>query len=192
MSWNLLGNAGNDGIVPCYGFWFHAGIRQAWQEHRQARELEEMKVSAPLQKHPNFVWRSRQQPPALGQALGWPNSSEKTWCSERLGAGEGGNRGWDGWMASPTQRTWVWADSRRQWRTGKPGVLKSMELQSQTQQSNWTTKSFFTVFQTILEKTTKECFSQPNTFLSFLLFSLPPPPGPRPAFFKVMLNHCKI
>ena len=69
MSWNLLGNAGNDGIVPCYGFWFHPGIRQAWQEHRQAQELEEMKVSAPLHKHPNFVWRSRQQPPTLWQTL---------------------------------------------------------------------------------------------------------------------------
>ena len=39
------------------------------------------------------------------------------------------NRGWDGWMASPTQWTWVWANSRRRWRTGKPGVLKSMGLQ---------------------------------------------------------------
>ena len=32
------------------------------------------------------------------------------WCWERLRAeGEGGDRGWDGWMASPTQWTWVWA-----------------------------------------------------------------------------------
>ena len=46
------------------------------------------------------------------------------WCWERLRAGaEGGNRGWDGWMASPTQWTQVWANSRRWWRTGKPGVL---------------------------------------------------------------------
>ena len=33
------------------------------------------------------------------------------------------------WMASPTQWTWVWASSRRQWRTGNPGVLQSMGLQ---------------------------------------------------------------
>ena len=38
------------------------------------------------------------------------------------------NRGWDGWMASPTQRTWVWASSRSSWRTAKPGVLQSMAL----------------------------------------------------------------
>ena len=36
------------------------------------------------------------------------------------------DRGWDGWMVSPTQRTWVWASSQRYWRTGKPGVLQSM------------------------------------------------------------------
>ena len=39
------------------------------------------------------------------------------------------NRGQDGCMASPTQWTWVWANSRRWWRTGRPGVLQSMGLQ---------------------------------------------------------------
>ena len=38
------------------------------------------------------------------------------------------DRGWDGWMASPTQWTWVWAGYRGWWRTGKPGVLQSMGL----------------------------------------------------------------
>ena len=40
-----------------------------------------------------------------------------------------GARGWDGWMASPAQWTWVWANSGREWRTGKPGLLQSMGLQ---------------------------------------------------------------
>ena len=49
--------------------------------------------------------------------------------SERLRAwGEGDNRGWDGWMASPTQWTWVWANSGSWWWTGRPGVLQSMRL----------------------------------------------------------------
>ena len=43
--------------------------------------------------------------------------------------GDGGNRRWDSWMASPTQWTWIWASSRRWWRSGKPGVLLSMGLQ---------------------------------------------------------------
>ena len=42
--------------------------------------------------------------------------------------GEGGDKGWDGWMASSTQWTWVWGNSRRQCRTGKPGMLQSMGL----------------------------------------------------------------
>ena len=49
---------------------------------------------------------------------------KRPWCWERLKAGgEGGNRRWDGWMASLTQWTWVWVTSRGWWWTGKPRVL---------------------------------------------------------------------
>ena len=52
------------------------------------------------------------------------------WCWERLKAGgEGDDRGWDDWMASPTQWTWVWASSGSWWWTGKPGMLQSTGLQ---------------------------------------------------------------
>ena len=52
---------------------------------------------------------------------------KRPWCWERFKAGgEGDDRGWDGWMASPTQWTWVWASSRSWWWTGKPGRLQSM------------------------------------------------------------------
>ena len=43
--------------------------------------------------------------------------------------------GWDGWMASPTQWTWVWVDSGSWWWTGRPGVLRSMG--SQRVGHNW-------------------------------------------------------
>ena len=44
---------------------------------------------------------------------------KRPWCWERLRAGgEGDDRGWDGWMASPTQWTWVWVDSRSWWCMG--------------------------------------------------------------------------
>ena len=56
-------------------------------------------------------------------------------CWERLRAGgEGGTRGWDGWMASPTQWTWVWANSGWWWRTGNPCVLQSMGSQIERSQ----------------------------------------------------------
>ena len=55
---------------------------------------------------------------------------KRPWCWERLKVGgEGDDRGWDGWMASPTQRTWVWASSGSWWRTGKSGVLQAMGSQ---------------------------------------------------------------
>ena len=44
-----------------------------------------------------------------------PTHWKRPWCWWRLRAGgEGGDRGWDGWLASPTQWTWIWANSRRQ------------------------------------------------------------------------------
>ena len=55
---------------------------------------------------------------------------ERPWCWERLKArGEGDDRGWEGWMTSPTWWTWVWASSGSWWWTRKPCVLQSMALQ---------------------------------------------------------------
>ena len=64
-------------------------------------------------------------------------------CWERLKVGgEGDNRGWDGWMASLTQSTWVWARSGYLWWTGKPGVLQSRGsqriMQDWVTELNWT------------------------------------------------------
>ena len=77
----------------------------------------------------------------------WNSNSLATWCEGlthwkrpwclRAG-GEGGNRGWDGWMASMIQWTWLWANSGIQWRTGKSGVLQSMGLQRARQ--DWGTE----------------------------------------------------
>ena len=63
---------------------------------------------------------------------------KRLWCWEGLGAGgEGDNRGWDGWMASPTRWTWVWVNSGSWWWTGRSGVLRFMG--SQRVGHNWTT-----------------------------------------------------
>ena len=52
---------------------------------------------------------------------------KRPWCWERLKVGgERDDRGWDGWMASPTQWTWVWVNSESWWWTGRPGMLQSM------------------------------------------------------------------
>ena len=49
-------------------------------------------------------------------------------CWEGLKAGgEADDIGWDGWMASPTQWTWVWTSAGSWWWTWEPGVLQSMD-----------------------------------------------------------------
>ena len=73
----------------------------------------------------------------LGTWCEEPTHWRRHWCWERVKAEEEeGDKGWDGWMASPIQWTWTWANSRRWWRTGRPGVLK---WQSWTQLGDRTT-----------------------------------------------------
>ena len=64
---------------------------------------------------------------------------KRPWCWEGLGAGgEADNRGWDGWMASPTRWTWVWVKSGSLWWTGRPGMLQFMG--SQRARHDWVTE----------------------------------------------------
>ena len=64
---------------------------------------------------------------------------KRPWCWEGLGAGgEGDDRGWDGWMASPTWCIWVWVNSGSWWWTGRPGVRRFMG--SQRIGHNWATE----------------------------------------------------
>ena len=65
----------------------------------------------------------------------WPPDAKNRliWKHLMLGkteaGGDGDDRGWDGWMASLTQWTWVWASSEHRWWTGKPGMLQTMGSQ---------------------------------------------------------------
>ena len=83
----------------------------------------------------------------VGYLMRRTDSFEKTLMLGKIKAGgEGDNRGWDGWMASPTRWTWVWASSRSWWWTGKPGMLQCMGSQRVGQDwVNWTayTSLFF-------------------------------------------------
>ena len=64
---------------------------------------------------------------------------KRPWCWERLKAGgEGVDKGWDGWMASPTRWAWVWVNAGSLWWTGRPGVLRSMG--SERVEHDWATE----------------------------------------------------
>ena len=72
-------------------------------------------------------------------------------CWEGLGAGEeGDDRGWDGWMASPTWWAWVWINSGSWWWTGMPGVLQFMG--SQRVRHDWATELNWTEGRQALSK----------------------------------------
>ena len=117
----------NDGVVEL--------LRVSWTTRRSNLSilkeispecsLEGQTLKLKLQYFGHLIWRG--------------DSLEKTLNWERLRAGgEGGNRGWDGWMASPTQWTWVWVDPGSWWWTGRPGVLQFMGLQRVGH--NWATE----------------------------------------------------
>ena len=75
-----------------------------------------------------YKWRQRgaeAETPILWPLVQRTDLLERPRCWERLKAGgKGDDRGWDGWLASPTQWTWIWASSGRWWWTGRPGVLQ--------------------------------------------------------------------
>ena len=75
--------------------------------------LEGLMLKPKLQYFGHLVWST--------------DSWKRPWCWERLRAGrKGDDRGWDGWVASPTGWTWVWVTSRSWWWTGKPDVQQFM------------------------------------------------------------------
>ena len=82
-----------------------------------------------------WSWNSNTLATCCGELTHW----KRPWCWERLrGGGEGDDRGWDGWMASPTQWTGVSVNSGSWWRTGRPGMLWSIGLQRV--RPNWATE----------------------------------------------------
>ena len=92
-----------------------------------------------------WSWNSNTLATSCEELTHW----KRPWCWERLGAGgEGDNRGWDGWMASPSRWTWVWVNSRSWWWTGRPGVLQFMGLQRVGH--DWATELYWTELKPLL------------------------------------------
>ena len=109
-------------------------LRVPWTSRRSNRSILKRLVLGVHWK--DWCWRWNSKLATWCEEL---THLKRPWCWKRLRAGaEEDERGWDGWMASPTQWTWVWVDSGSWWWTGRPGILWFMELQRLGQ--NWVTE----------------------------------------------------
>ena len=109
-------------------------LRVPWTARRSNQSILKEISPGCSQKDWCWSWNSNTLATSCKELAHW----KRPWCWERLRAGgEGDDRGWDGWMASPTQWTWVWVDSVSWWWTGRPGVLQSM---GQRVRHDWATE----------------------------------------------------
>ena len=99
-------------------------LRFPWTARRSKQStLKEISPGCSLEGTECWSWNSNTMATWCEELTHW----KRPWSWEGLGAGgEGDDRGWDGWMASPTRWTWVWVDSRSWWWTGRPGMLQFM------------------------------------------------------------------
>ena len=114
-------------IIDAFELWcWRRLLRAPWTARRSKQSiLKEISLWCSVE---GLVLKLKLQ--YFGHLMRRVDSLEETLMLGGLGAGgEGGNRGWDSWMASPTQWAWVWVNSRSLWWTGRPGVLRFMGLQ---------------------------------------------------------------
>ena len=119
-------------------------LRLPWTARRSNQSI--LKEISPGCSLEGLMWKLKLQ--YSGHLMRRADYLKRPWCWERLKAGgEGYDRGWDGRMASPTQGTWLWVNSRSWWWTGRPGVLQSIGLKrvrhDWATELNWYTLGWF-------------------------------------------------
>ena len=107
-------------------WWWRRLLRVPWTARRSNQSmLKEISPEYALDRQ-SWNWNSNTLATWCEELTHW----NRPWYWERLRAEAGGDdRGWDGWMASPTEWTWVWVNSKSWWWTGRPVVLWSMGSQ---------------------------------------------------------------
>ena len=120
------------------------GVCQVWEDSWESLGLQAIQ---PVHRKGNQSWIFIGRTDAEAETpILWP-PDVKNWLiwkdpdAGKIG-GEADDRGWDGWMALPTQWTWVWVSSRSWWWTGKPVLLQSTGLQRVGQDYDWTELNF--------------------------------------------------
>ena len=114
--------------IDAFELWYWRRLlRVLWTARRSTSQSSRKSALNIHWKDWGWSWNSNTLATWCEELTHW----KRPWCLERLKAGgEGDDRGWDVWMTSLTRWTWVWASSRCWWWTGKPGMLQSMESQS--------------------------------------------------------------
>ena len=119
-------------------------LRVPWTARRSNQSILKEISPGVLWKDWCWSWNSSTLATSCKELTHW----KRLWCWEGLGAGgKEDDRGWDGWMASPTRWTWVWVNSGSWWWTGRPGVLQFKGSQrvghDWATELNWTEREFF-------------------------------------------------
>ena len=122
--------------IAAFELWCWRGLlRVSWTARRSNQTI--LKETSPGCSLEGLMLTLKLQ--YFGHVMGRADSVKKTPMLERLRArGEEDDRGWDGWVASPTQWIWVWVNTRSWWWTGRPGVLWS--IGSQRDRHDWETE----------------------------------------------------
>ena len=133
-SWTIK-KAERHRIVTFGLWWWRRLLRVPWTAKRSNQSILRKSVLNIYSKDWCWSWSSNTLATSCKEPISW----KRPWCWERLKTGgEGDDRGWDGWMVSLTQWTWVWASSGTWWWTGRPGVPVHGVSKSWTRLSDWT------------------------------------------------------
>ena len=130
--------------IDAFELWCWRGLlRVPWTSRRSNQSI--LKEITPKYSLEGLMLKLKLQ--YFGHLMRRTDSLEKTLMLEKTeGRRRRDDKGWDGWMASPTQWTWVWINSGSWWWTGRPDVLQSMGSQraeqNQATELNWTKQVF--------------------------------------------------
>ena len=111
-------------VLKNWCFWT-VMLQKTLESHLDSKEIK------PVNLKGNQSWifigstDAEAETPILWPLMQRVDSLEKALILGKIAGREGDDREWDGWIASPILRTWVWASSRRWWQTGQLGMLQS-------------------------------------------------------------------